>query len=231
MLNIRGSFVVVDGPSGSGKDSLIRELGHRLQNLGVRLFQLSEEDLDPNRQEILDVRERAKKAGRSGDLEMATVLVRHRADIYNEYAVQRMNEGEMVLANRGEPATLAYQTGRGELTMDDVWRMHRELNIAAPNLVVVTTCKPQTAITREGSDRASSQIRGERETGRGLSGKVTNETNASTAEKLHRRELIHKQYDMVSRFLEVKGVPVINLNTEEMTISDEVSTVLGYLGF
>lgn len=122
-------LIILDGPSGSGKDSLLKNLVGKLLNLGVNTYQFSEEELDDRRHEILEARDRGKTGGRSGDAEMAEVLIEHRARIYQQHVEPRLKEGRLVLGNRGEPATLAYQTARGDLTMDAVWQKHRENHI------------------------------------------------------------------------------------------------------
>lgn len=226
MQKQQGMLVVIDGPSGSGKDSLISALVTELSSRGELSFLLSEDVLDENRNEILKARERGKSSGGSGDKEMAMVLVEHRSDIYKRFAEPHLDVGYTVIANRGEPATLAYQTARNELTMEAIWDMHRREGIPIPNLAVLTTCSARTALQREESDKAASSVRGEREAGHGLSGKVTQEVGASETEKLRRRESIHVQYEITRRFLEGKRVPVLSLDTEKMTVLEEVDTVL-----
>jgi thymidylate kinase len=228
MQSKRGRLVVIDGPGGSGKDSLIGKLTAEFSSRGEPFFLLSEDDLDKNRNEILAARERGKSLGGSGDKEMAEALVRHRADIYRRFAYPRLDDGCFVIANRGEPATLAYQTARSELTMEDIWEMHRNAGIQIPDLVVLTSCDAETALQREQIDKITS-VRGEREAGRGLSGKVTQEIGASMEEQLKRRETIHHQYEVVREFLEVQRVPVLLLDTESMTVPEEVDVVLSHI--
>ncbi|KKU12425.1 MAG: hypothetical protein UX19_C0001G0029 [Candidatus Woesebacteria bacterium GW2011_GWA1_45_8] len=55
-------FIVIDGPSGSGKDSLIQNLALKLQARGLNYYLFSEEEVDTNRGEILE----AKTKGMGG---------------------------------------------------------------------------------------------------------------------------------------------------------------------
>lgn len=226
----KGLLVVFDGPSGTGKDSLIDTLSSELQYRRIPVSQLSEEDLDDRRHEILEAKERGKTMDGSGDRQMAEVLIEHRAAIYRQLFQPILEAGHIVFANRGEPATLAYQTARGELTMHEIWDMHRAAGIPTPDLVVLTTCSVATAVKRELQDiqgSGFSSVRNEREKGSGLSGRVTQESGAGEAEKLKRREAIHRQFDRVGKFLlEGRGVPVLSLNTEHMSVSQEVAQVL-----
>ena len=207
----RGKWVVVDGPSGSGKDSLLSVLQQRLLEINTPFSYISEEDLDPDRQQILTA---------AGDRAKAELLVDHRFRIWHKYVYPALMEGRVVLSNRGEPATLAYQTASGEISISQVWEMHRHRGISRPDLVVITVCRPDAALLRREQDQAASgSIRAERERGRGLSGKFTGE----------RQELIHRQYFEVRRFLEEKNVPVLLLDTEKMSVGQEADAVLRLL--
>lgn len=225
----KGLLVVADGPSGSGKDSLLNALSAQLHTLCLPVFCFSEEETDEKRHEILEARRKGKERGGTGDIEMAGILVEHRKEIYQNIVEPRVVEGKMVIANRGEPATLAYQTARGELTMEDVWDMHRESGVRIPDLVILTICSAETATQRLEADRAESAIRRERETGGTLSGKITEEKDASRAEKVERGRKIHEQYRATETFLEQRGVSVLTLDTERMSVEEEVKVVLDYL--
>jgi len=229
MPSLHGYLIIVYGPSGSGKNSLIDALGQKLLALGISAIQISEEELDDKRQEILIARERGISSGGSGDRQMAEVLIDHRHDIYRKNVEPSLIKGNFVIANRGEPATLAYQTARGEITMTDVWNQHREKGVPTPDLVVITTCSAETSLKREEADRKVSAVRRESESGRGLSGKVSTEIGASEPDKFERREMIHKQFEITKVFLEGKGINVLYLNTENTSVSEEIHEVLRFL--
>lgn len=65
----KGLLIVVDGPSVSGKDSLIWALARKIMDMGLYPYVFSEELTDPRRQEILQARERGKMRGGSGERE------------------------------------------------------------------------------------------------------------------------------------------------------------------
>jgi len=62
LLTNQQLFIVIDGPSGSGKDSLIQNLALKLQARGLNYYLFSEEEVDTNRGEILE----AKTKGMGG---------------------------------------------------------------------------------------------------------------------------------------------------------------------
>lgn len=221
-------FVVCDGPSGSGKDSLIKALIVELERLGLNCSILSEEDLDPNRAEILLARKAGIALGGTGDIQMSKALVEHRALIYSKYLLPMLKNNICVLGNRGLPATLAYQTARNEITMEEVWKLHIEAGIYVPDLVILTKCKPKTAVSREESDNQTQENtdRVKRESGKGLSGKVTNESGVDPFAATKRRELIHNQFKKTVSFLSEKGVALLVLNTDMLSVGTEVKRSL-----
>src|SRR3990172_11458389 len=129
-----GMLIVVDGPSGCGKDSLLEKLKIRINRLHFNAYIKSEEDLDTERHQIMEARMKGVGKGGYGDKEMAEELVLHRSHIYRRVFEPIFWNGGTVLANRGEPATLAYQTARGEVDMDYVWYLHRTYKIRVPDL-------------------------------------------------------------------------------------------------
>lgn len=226
-MSARGELIIVDGISGSGKTSLLDTLQSALQERGTTVYQFREEDLDSDRDQILAVRNAAKQQGRSGNLEMTQVLVDHRASIYKKHVEPALQQGQVGLADRGEPATLAYQTKDGDVSMDMVWNLHRRAGIQRPNAVFITVCSPETAVARQARDASIKRLQDER--GRGLSGKVTFNADASTADKVRKTQALIEQYGKTDTFLKRKKVPTLTLNTESMSLTEELDQVLKFL--
>src|SRR3990172_6243068 len=82
----RGKWVVVAGPSGSGKDSLLSVLQQRLLEINTPFSYISEEDLDPDRHKILTA---------AGDRAIAELLVDHRFRIWHKYVYPALMEGKI----------------------------------------------------------------------------------------------------------------------------------------
>ena len=226
MTRKRGLFIVIDGPSGTGKDTLIRELKNVLSGLGSIVYVLSEEKLDANRSEIKAARKRGKDSGGTGDKEMVEPLIQHRQAIYRRQLIPLLECGIIVIGNRGEATTIAYQTAHGELTMQEVWDMHRENHIPLANLVILTNCDPMEAYRREQADKELNQERRDLESGPGLSGTVTVERDASFDANMRNRVIIHRQYGPTAEFLHEQGVPVVCLDTGQLSIEQEVALSL-----
>lgn len=204
----KGLFIVVDGPSGSGKDSIILRVFKDLKTLGIKSISIEEtKEKDYNRQKILD----AKKYG---DKKVATAIITERKKLYQRKVIPLLTNN-LVIANRGEPTTLAYQTLKNEISMENVWSMHRIKNIPIPDLVVITNCSIEEAIRRE-SERDFK----EENDRKFMSGKFTSD---------EKRRQLHNIYEKVKTFLEEKGIFVIYLKTDTMGLFEESKIIVDYI--
>lgn len=208
----KGLFIVIDGPSGSGKDSIITQVLKDLKILGIKSFSI-EEAKDPtyDGKKILDAKQQ-------GDKKIAETIVSERKKLYLTKIIPQLINNKLIIANRGETTTMAYQTIKQELTMEEVWNMHRLNNIPIPDLIVITNCSVEEAIRRE-----SQRENKEEKNNNFMSGKFTDKKS------FEKRKLIHANYEKVKEFLEQKEIPVIYLNTETMTIPQESQEILNFI--
>lgn len=153
----RGCFIVLEGPEGAGKTTLARALVARMARDGIEALSIREPGGTPVaealRRELLDAdREWTPEAEL---LYMTTA----RADLVNRVIAPALAEGRVVLSDRYDLSTMAYQgAGRG-LPMDQV----RWVNAAAtgglvPDLTLVLDLDPAEGRARQsaagkGADR------------------------------------------------------------------------------
>lgn len=202
-----GLFIIVDGPSASGKDSIIKQVLKDLNKLKINVISIEE-----TKEENYD-RKKILLAKKFGDKEVAKVIIDERKKLYQTKVIPHLMSGTLVIANRGEPTTLAYQTIKNELTMEEVWNMHKQQSILLPDLVVITNCSVEEAIRRE-KLRKSLEERGRNS----MSGKFTSA-----------RKQIHASYKIVEDFLETKGLSVIYLDTDKMSVSEESQRIVNFI--
>jgi len=214
----KGLFIVVDGPSASGKDSIIRQVLKDLKGLNLKAISIEE-----TKEKKYD-RKRILLAKKRGDKKVAKTIISERKKLYLEKVLPQLSKGTIVIANRGEPSTLSYQT-LNELTMKDVWNMHRREDIPLPNLVVITNCTVLEAIRREGLRKISFE---EKDKGF-LSGKFTPYHNGAGFTSLGKRKRIHANYEKVKDFLEDKGLAVVYLNTDNMNVPQESKSIISFI--
>lgn len=204
----KGLFVVVDGPSGSGKNTIIKHLLKDLNKLKINVISIEEtKEANYDRNKILLSKEQ-------GDKQVAKTIINERKKLYRKKVMPQLKAGTFVIANRGETTTLAYQTIKNQLTMEEVWNMHRQQNIPLPDLVVITNCSVEEAIRREKLRKQSFEEKDKNF----MSGKFTSA-----------RKQIHTNYEKVKNFLDNKGLSVIYLNTNTMDVSQESKKIVNFI--
>jgi len=205
----KGLFIVVDGPSASGKDSIISQVLIDLKNLKLKAISIEE-----TKEKKYD-RKRILLAKKHGDKEVAKTIISERKKLYLEKVIPQISKGTIVIANRGEPSTLSYQT-LNELTMEGAWDMHRMEQLPLPDLIVITNCTVLEAIRREGLRKPSFEEKDKSF----LSGKFTS---------LEKRKLVHENYKKTRDFLKKKDLPVIYLDTDKMNVPEESKRIVSFI--
>ncbi len=208
----QGLLIVIDGPSASGKESIIKRVLKDLDKLNIRAISIEEtKEKNYDRKKILDAKQ-------YGDQEIAKVIINERKKIYQAKVIPQLSSGIVVIANRGEPTTLGYQTVKNEITMEDVWNMHRIQNIPLPDLIVIANCSVEEAVRRESLRKLAKEEKDKNF----MSGKFTQAN-------FEKRKQIHSNYEKVKKFLERKGLSVIYLNTDAMKIPEESRIIVSFI--
>lgn len=204
-----GLLIIIDGPSASGKDTIIRQVFKDLKTLGIESISIEEtKEKGYDRGKILEAKQ-------LGDREVAETIIAERKKLYSSKIIPQLLNDKLVIANRGEPTTLAYQTIDQKISMEEVWNMHRKQNIPIPDLIVIANCSIEEAIRRENLRKPSLEDKNKKF----MSGKFTTDN----------RQLIHENYKKAKTFLEQKGIDVIYLNTDTLTIPQESQRIVNFI--
>lgn len=147
----RGFFLVLEGVEGAGKSTHARRLTARLQAAGVPCKLAREPGGTPVgeriREVVLDPRLRV-----SPEAELLLLLAA-RAEFVREVVCPALERGEVVVADRYELSTLAYQGVARGLGVERV----RELNAfatggLAPDAILLLTVDPGEGLRRKGDE-------------------------------------------------------------------------------
>jgi len=115
---VAGAIVVVEGPDGAGKSSLVRALGARLLADGMQVLPVREPGGTP-------VAEAARRVALRSRHEISPVaelflILAARADLVARVIRPALEAGQIVLADRFDLSTRAYQVAGRGLPADDV---------------------------------------------------------------------------------------------------------------
>jgi dTMP kinase len=113
-----GTFVVVEGPEGAGKSTLVRAVGARLLAEGVQVLPVREPGGTP-------VAEAARKLALRSRHELSAaaelfLILAARADLVARVIRPALEAGQVVLADRFDLSTRAYQVAGRGLPADEV---------------------------------------------------------------------------------------------------------------
>jgi len=145
---LRGKFVVFDGPDGSGKSTQFRHFAQFAQSAGLSVCEVREPGGtgigEQIRQVLLD------PANHDMDLRCEMMLyMASRAQLVAQRIRPALDRGELVLADRFISSTLAYQGAAGGIPTQDILRVgETALGKAWPDIVVVFDVDEHTAATR-----------------------------------------------------------------------------------
>ncbi|MAG16653.1 MAG: dTMP kinase [Phycisphaerae bacterium] len=145
---LRGGFVVFDGPDGSGKSTQFRRFMEHVESSGVPVCQVREPGGTPIGERIRDVLLDPEHDGMDLRCEMLLYMA-SRAQLVAHRIAPAQDAGELVLADRFISSTLAYQGAAGGIPVADILRVGQiALGKYWPDLVVVFDVDEQTAAAR-----------------------------------------------------------------------------------
>jgi dTMP kinase len=144
---LRGTFLVFEGPDGSGKTTQMRRLKALLDEQGTPTIEVREPGGTDIGEQIRQVLLHTK-AQMTLRCEMLLYMA-SRAQLVEEKIRPAMARGEVVLADRYLPSTLAYQGSAGGIATQDILDVARaSLSGCMPHLVLIFDVDEQTAASR-----------------------------------------------------------------------------------
>jgi dTMP kinase len=145
---LRGRFVVFDGPDGSGKTTQFHRFSHYVQEAGLAVCEVREPGGTTIGERIRQILLDPVHDMMDTHCEMLLYMA-SRAQLITEKIRPALEAGKLVLADRFISSTLAYQGTAGGLTAADILRVGQiALGQTWPDLVVVFDVDERTAASR-----------------------------------------------------------------------------------
>jgi dTMP kinase len=148
---LKGRFLVFDGPDGSGKSTQFRRFAQHVAAGGIDVAEVREPGGtaagEAIRQVLLEYQDQTH-----GDMDLRCemlLFMASRAQLVIEQINPAISAGKLVLADRFISSTLAYQGAAGGLAAEDILRVGQvALGKTWPDLVIVFDVDEQTAASR-----------------------------------------------------------------------------------
>ncbi len=148
---LRGKFLVFDGPDGSGKSTQFRRFSEAATQQGIPVCEVREPGGtmvgEAIRKVLLEYQDDAH-----GEMDLRCemlLFMASRAQLVAERIRPALQAGQLVLADRFISSTLAYQGAAGGIPISDILRVGQvALGQSWPDLVVVFDVDERTAATR-----------------------------------------------------------------------------------
>ena len=148
LSQLRGRFVVFDGPDGSGKSTQLRRFARLAAEQGLVLCEVREPGGTPIGEQVRRILLDPENVDMDLRCEMLLYMA-SRAQLVNQKILPAMQAGRLVLADRFVSSTLAYQGAAGGLAEEDIRAVARvAVGAAWPDLVVIFDVDETTAASR-----------------------------------------------------------------------------------
>jgi dTMP kinase len=159
---VKGKFIVLDGPDGSGKSTQISRLANFLRSEGIEVV----ETQDPGGTPIGDKIRQLLKYGSNGiDVNTEVMLfMASRAQLVTDVIKPALKEGKTVLCDRFISSTCAYQGANGYPFEDVIQLGKAAVGVTWPNLTIILDLPAEKGRLRAGVTR-SKKVNGDFEQG------------------------------------------------------------------
>jgi dTMP kinase len=148
MQNLRGKFIVLDGPEGCGKSTQLRLLAESVQKAGVPLVAVRDPGTTRIGEQIRQILLNPDHVDMGMRCEMMLYMAA-RAQMMRQIIKPALDAGTCVLCDRFVSSTLAYQLGGEGLSFDEI-RRTAEIAIAGrwPDLTIILDIAPDKSFLR-----------------------------------------------------------------------------------
>lgn len=120
----RGKFVSIEGPDGSGKSSVIKELAHLLWNQADRIVFTREPGGSPIAEVIRELVLDPKHTAMDPRTEALLIAASRRQHLV-ETIIPAVQQGKLVISDRFVYSSLAYQGIGRKIGVEEVWKINQ----------------------------------------------------------------------------------------------------------
>lgn len=120
----RGRFVSIEGPDGSGKSSVIKELAHLLWDQADRIVFTREPGGSPIAEVIRELVLDPKHTAMDARTEALLIAASRRQHLV-ETIIPAINDGKLVISDRFVYSSLAYQGIGRKIGIEEVWQINQ----------------------------------------------------------------------------------------------------------
>ena len=141
-------FVTIEGPEGSGKSSVTKEVVKRLNNEGIEVILTREPGGTPIAEEIRNVILDKKNTNMDSRTEALLYAAARRQHLVEE-VWPLVKEGKLVISDRFLDSSLAYQGGARNIGIDKVLEMNQFATEGYyPDLTLLFDIEPEIGLSR-----------------------------------------------------------------------------------
>lgn len=148
---LKGSFIVLDGPDGSGKSTQVKLLGDVLESEGIAAMLLRDPGSTDIGEQIRHVLLDTENAAMSSRCE-ALLYMASRAQLYDEKIAPALAQNRCVLCDRWISSTYAYQAVAGQIGSETLLALAEvSLERTWPDLTIIIDIDSEVGLCRVGS--------------------------------------------------------------------------------
>ena len=155
---MKGLFITLEGPDGSGKSTLIKGLSKHFKKEGIKFISTREPGGTPISEKIRSIILDDKNTSMGGETE-ALLYAASRAQHIHETIRPALNDGKLVLCDRFLLSSLAYQGVGRELGIDKV-KMINDFGIKEilPDLILFLHIDAEETLQRKTSNQGGDRL-------------------------------------------------------------------------